>query len=148
MNKQSLATIVMVGLIGLMVWTVVNGSQKNQRQTQEKQPEVASATESGVVNEGDILYWGTTCPFCHVVLDYIKDNSVDDKLNVVKKEVYEDQVNAAELGTKAETCGMGTNSIGVPLLYTEEKNCLVGSDEIIDYLQNKMNNIQEGGQDE
>lgn len=80
-----------------------------------------------------ILFYGDTCPHCKNVEDFIRQNSVDLKLAITRKEVFKNSDNAKLLTKKAATCGIATNSIGVPLLW-DGKTCYEGEEEVINFL--------------
>ena len=87
-----------------------------------------------------ILYYGQACPHCHVVEDYLSHNNITQKLQLISKEVYNDQANANELMTVAKSCGLSTEDIGVPLLWNGHQ-CIIGDQPIIDFLNNKINQL-------
>lgn len=89
-------------------------------------------------SNSDILYWGSTCPACHQVIDWIEKNQVDQKLSIIRKEVYQNRQNSNELSQKATKCGLDSNQIGIPLLYTLDGQCLIGVPNITDYLSTKL----------
>ncbi len=76
------------------------------------------------------FYYGDTCPHCQKVEAYIAENDIEQHVDFVQKEVYNDTENANELRTVAEFCGMDTTRIGVPVLWTGEE-CLLGDQDII-----------------
>ena len=84
-----------------------------------------------------IFFYGDGCPHCAVVEKYIKDNSVDQKIDFQVKEVYYNKSNSEELGKKAEACGINTNEIGVPFLWDGSK-CLIGDQDIVDFFKTKI----------
>jgi len=67
----------------------------------------------------------------------MKENSIEEKVELVKKEVYDNHANSLELAKVAEGCGFPTDSIGVPFLYTPEGKCLIGTPDIVSYLGDK-----------
>lgn len=91
-----------------------------------------TGTETAKNNE-IILFYGDTCPHCKNVEDFIRQNSVDLKVTITRKEVFKNSENAKLLTKKAATCGITTNSIGVPLLW-DGKTCYAGEDEVINFL--------------
>ena len=100
-------------------------------------------TVATVKNSNDIiLYYGSTCPHCLIVENYLKQNDVENKLKAAKinfqqKEVFNDKVAAAEMGAKAVKCKLDTSSIGVPFLW-DGTTCLIGDQTIINYFQQKI----------
>ncbi|MDD5751724.1 MAG: hypothetical protein PHS73_04370 [Candidatus Peribacteraceae bacterium] len=86
---------------------------------------------------GLVLYWGIGCPHCEKVEEFIRQNQVEKTLQITKKEVYNDQKNTYEMGRHAGECGLPSDTIAVPFLWTGEK-CLIGDIDIIRYLQLAM----------
>ena len=81
-----------------------------------------------------ILYWGVGCPHCKIVEDFLDANpKIATKTALLKKEVYNDKVNARDLEEKAAICQLDTtNGIPVPFLYAKGQ-CFTGDKPIIDY---------------
>ena len=86
-----------------------------------------------------IFYYGETCPHCKIVEEFMKNNSIETKINITQKEVYKNQVNANELIKVGDFCKLTKDYIGaVPLLYSDGK-CYVGDKDIINFLTKKLN---------
>lgn len=85
-----------------------------------------------------ILFYGDGCPHCVKVEEFIKENKVDEKISFEQKEVYHNKNNANELAAKAEICGLPTDSIGVPFLWSGSK-CFVGDRDIIEFFKQQSN---------
>ena len=83
-----------------------------------------------------ILFYGDGCPHCAIVETYIKDHKIEEKITFDKKEVFNDQVNAALLGEKAAACGLPTDRVGVPFLW-DNGQCYEGDQDIIKYFKEK-----------
>jgi len=87
---------------------------------------------------GVILFYGDTCPHCIQVEEYIKNNNVEQKVQFEKKEVYNNQTNAATMATYYQKCGLDTAAgMGVPFLWDGQK-CYSGETEIINFFASKM----------
>ncbi len=73
------------------------------------------------------LYVLETCPYCKKVMEFMKENNIEfNKLDVTQPEHYEA---LQELGGKSQ----------VPFLIDNDNDVkLYESDEIIEYLKNKM----------
>ncbi|MFA6007148.1 MAG: glutaredoxin domain-containing protein [Candidatus Shapirobacteria bacterium] len=87
-----------------------------------------------------ILYWGTGCPHCEKVKEYIKEKNLDSKIKIVYKEVFNDQNNQKQLEATVQKCPEidATKGIGVPLAFdTQNNKCLYGDTTIIDWLNAK-----------
>ena len=81
-------------------------------------------------------YWGNGCPHCKVVAEFFDTWTGRDKVQVDKKEVWNDQANYKKMQKRAEACQIPKDQLGVPLLYTPEGKCYVGDQPIIDFFKN------------
>jgi len=100
----------------------------------------AQENKSGFVVVQDAqmtLYYGETCPHCKIVEEWLVQHDPENTLRVARKEVYYDRDNAAALGTTAQSCGLSTDSVGVPFLVVEG-DCYIGDGPIIAVLQQRM----------
>ena len=95
------------------------------------------ASAPTVTNNEIIFYYGQECPHCVKVEEFIKNNNVDAKIKITKKEVWHNQTNATEMIGIANKCGIPTNSVGVPLLWDGAK-CYTGDTDIINWLAGKL----------
>lgn len=84
-----------------------------------------------------VLYYGDGCPHCAIVDEFVKENKVEEKVPHEKKEVYYNKKNADELASRAKTCGLPTNSIGVPFLW-DGSQCFIGDKDIINFFKQKI----------
>ncbi|MDO8468788.1 MAG: hypothetical protein Q7S29_03465 [Candidatus Peribacter sp.] len=87
--------------------------------------------------QGMVLYYGDGCPHCANVEAFVKENNVEQKVQFVRKEVYNNKSNAREMGSFAKKCGLPTDSIGIPFLWTGAK-CLTGDKDIIAFFQQQL----------
>lgn len=78
------------------------------------------------------FFYGETCPYCHDVITWFEETGVESELNIVRKEVYNNVTNSQQMSLAAQVCG--ESSGGVPFLFTPDKECVIGSTPIIDYL--------------
>jgi len=106
-------------------WLILNKS-RNPQTTGEALGENDSST---------ILFYGETCPHCHVVMNWLDENQeVKDAAGIVYKEVYKNYANSQNLIKKAKDCQINAKEgVGVPFLY-DHGQCLIGDQPIIDYL--------------
>lgn len=88
-------------------------------------------------NNTPILFYGNTCPHCKDLEETFAKYGVLQKYQYESKEVYENKANANLLGSKALSCGLDTNSIGVPFLWVEGK-CFVGVPDIEKFVGEKI----------
>ncbi len=84
-----------------------------------------------------ILFYSQTCPHCQKVEKYINGNQAAEKLPIEEKNISQ-PANRNELIKYAQKCGLATDRIGVPLLFDGQR-CLVGDQEIISFLRQKLN---------
>lgn len=88
-------------------------------------------------NASIIFFYGQECPHCKIVEKYIEENKIKEKVNFSEGEVYHNKNNSTFLAEKAGKCGIDTKSIGVPLLWADEK-CYVGDKDVIEFFKNKV----------
>jgi len=102
-----------------------------------KAPKIKNSSNADI-----IFYYGEECPHCHVVLKYIADNKIDEKIKINSKEVYHNNVNKKELSDLARICPeiMDTSGgIGVPIAFIiKENKCIGGDTPIIEKLQTML----------
>jgi len=134
-NKKLLTGLVII-FIAILLSVVIFGSRNKPAVLSEKQ--IPTQTDNTVKKEDNsiIFFYGNTCPHCADVEKWMEENKVEEKISIIKKEVYDNQQNAQELAKAAESCGLPSDSIGVPFLYTEGK-CYIGTPDIISYLSKK-----------
>lgn len=90
-------------------------------------------TTQAAAKKSYMLFYGDTCPYCHDVLEWMDEVGLDSLLEVEQREVYNNPQYNEQMKLAATNCGV-TRS-GVPFLYdAAEKECVVGSTPIIDYL--------------
>ena len=129
-NKILIPTILFAVVLIFSFFALSQEKDKNQISTNE------TVAEEGQSADQIILFYGDGCPHCAIVEEYIKKNSIGDKISFAQKEVYYNQNNAIELEAKAKICGLPTDSIGVPFLWNGEK-CLIGDQDIINFFKQK-----------
>ena len=134
MNKQTILTGFLILIIVSLISFVVFGS-KNNNVTKVSNNQNVSKTIP-VNDKTPIFYYGNTCPHCADVEAWMKENRIEEKITISKKEVYDNRQNSEELTQVAESCGLPTDSIGVPFLSSEGK-CIIGTPDIINYLTEK-----------
>jgi glutaredoxin len=85
-----------------------------------------------------VFYYGSSCPHCLKVESFMDNNEFPLKKVLVRKEVFDNQVNAEEMARRAEQCGINKESLGVPFFWYKGK-CLVGDEDIIKFFQSTTN---------
>jgi len=76
-----------------------------------------------------VFYYGITCPHCQEVERWMKEKKIEEKIKVIKKEVYQNQANQQELSYVAQKCNLNPSMIGVPFLYTDGQ-CFIGTPDV------------------
>lgn len=137
--KQIISTLLLVTVIIALITIVIVGSNDKDGQITQMDSEVTQENESVDETNAEILYWGTTCPHCHDTIEWIEKNKIEKIITIVRKEVYNNQTNSLELSAKAKSCGLDEMNIGVPLMYTTQGECLIGTPNITSYLEQKVN---------
>lgn len=101
--------------------------------------EVAGTTSDQQKQTDIIFYYGSTCPHCKKVEEFIAANKIDKLLKFETKEVYGSKQNAEDMMQKQTLCKdlKDEDKGGVPFLYSSEK-CVVGDQPIIDYLKEQV----------
>jgi len=88
-----------------------------------------------------ILFYGSTCPHCKIVEEYITTNQIDQKLHIDQVEVYDNKSNASLFSTTVQKIcpdQLTTEGLPVPFLVDQKNNkCVVGDTPITDYLSEK-----------
>lgn len=92
---------------------------------------------SSIVEE--ILFYGDGCPHCANVEKFIDENGILGKTSLIEKEVYNNKDNFNQFSEKAKLCGISSNSLVVPFLWTGSE-CILGDTPIIDYFKNQVKN--------
>ena len=137
MDKQKLITSIFILIIVGLLTIVVIGSKGKLKDTLQEQNKQDASLIVAIADKTPVFFYGNTCPHCAEVEKWIEENKIEEKISIIKKEVYDNQQNAKELTKAAENCGLSTDSIGVPFLYAEGK-CFVGTLDVINYLSTKM----------
>jgi hypothetical protein len=84
-----------------------------------------------VYAEGEaLLFWGTTCPYCHVVREEIGERGLDEKVEITELEIYENKGNLKIFQEKVSECKIEANKAGVPMLYSNGE-CFMGVNPIL-----------------
>jgi glutaredoxin len=143
MQKQRLVTSILVLVIVGLLAIIVLGSKGKSNDT-ARMKNNQSLPETVEINKKiPIFFYGNTCPHCADVERWMEENKIEEKIEIVKKEVYDNKTNAEELVKSAKSCGLDTSAIGVPFLYTPEGKCLIGTPDIENYLKAKAGLLEE-----
>ena len=138
MNKKLISiSVLFLAVAVLAIFALANNRKESTSPVADNQTPVQQANGTNQETNGIVLYYGDGCPHCAIVEEYIKENSIGDKISFTQKEVYYNQNNAKELEAKAKICGLPADSIGVPFLWDGEK-CLIGDQPIIDFFKLKL----------
>jgi len=140
MTKLIVTISLLVTSLVFIAVIVMGSQQAEDLAVDDNNQQIAQVlNEDGEEVTVDIFYWGTTCPHCHDVQEWMEDNAVEEKIGVISKEVYENQANSTDLTAKAKSCDLDTRrGVPVPFLYTIEGDCLIGTPDIIEYLEERI----------
>ena len=82
-----------------------------------------------IIKQDEILFfYGTTCPHCKNVEDFIKENNLEQKLEIKSFEVYNSKENLNKMLYYARICKINEKDLGVPMIYYNGK-CYIGDNE-------------------
>ncbi len=136
MQKQKIITSILVLVIVGLLIIIILGSKNKTKDTARMKNDQSVPEIVEVGKKIPIFFYGNTCPHCKDVEEWMENNKIKEKMEIIKKEVYDNKANAQELSLAAQSCGLDTNNIGVPFLYAENK-CFIGTPDIINYLSEK-----------
>jgi len=129
MSQKIITLVIILISLGLLV-AVVFGS-KSQLDTSTQSAESLQAYTS------PILFYGNSCPHCMDVEKWLKEEKADEKLSLIRLEVYDNRQNAGLMNQAASVCRLNTKSLGVPFIYDQSK-CYMGVDEVMQYLKQAL----------
>ena len=97
-----------------------------------------TSTSSGITQKDTdfILFYGSTCPHCKKVDEFISQYNITKYLKFQQLEVFENEDNANLMTEKQSQCKdlADSDKGGVPFLYSSQK-CIVGDQPVIDFLK-------------
>jgi glutaredoxin len=126
MDKKLIYTTVFVSSIILIVGYILVDSF-NKKKTA---PVSQSVNENILPSSKEIVfYYGITCPHCKEVEQWMKEKKIEEKIKVIKKEVYQNRANQQELSYVAQKCNINPSMIGVPFLYSDGQ-CFIGTPDV------------------
>jgi phage FluMu protein Com len=85
----------------------------------------------------DTLYYSFTCPHCKIVEQFISEKNITSKIEIIQKEVSQNQKNSKELVAIGKYCKLQEDYIGAIPLFFSDKECYLGDGDIINFLKNK-----------
>jgi len=103
-----------------------------------KSPTYPAAQNSPIaqVTQGIIFFYGQECPHCQDVEKFNTDNHIADKVKFDSVEVWHNQDNANLMLQKAKDCGISSDAVGVPFVWSDGK-CYVGTPQVEDFFKQK-----------
>jgi thiol-disulfide isomerase/thioredoxin len=105
-------------------------------------PEITKESLADETNDGAlILYWAEGCSHCESVKFKIANAKVDDKLRIVQKEAFNNDVVYREFFTRMKYCQVPEHQMGVPMLWDGER-CYLGVEDIMETIGKR---IADGG---
>jgi len=135
MDKAIVYTIIIIIIAGVVFWGFQSGFLGN----------IFSGPVTNIpVPDGILLFFGADCPHCKLVEDFIKANSIDQKVVFDNLEVpfngktsQQLQDNAALAIQLAKGCKLNViNGISIPFLYDGKGQCILGDEPVINFFKN------------
>ena len=127
MDKRIVLTSVVISVVIVILGYILVDSSNKKKAVKVNLPS----------KEKIVYYYGSTCPHCKEVEKWMKENKIEEKIKLEKKEVWYNRENAAELQEVARFCKLDPNSIGVPFLWADGK-CYIGTPEVERVLSEKL----------
>ena len=127
MSKKAL-TIFIVITIGILLGIIAMESRRAKAENKSLLKALAS--------KDPIYYYGITCPNCKEVEKFMTDNKIEEKVTIIKKEVFNNTSNSIELSKAAEKCNIDPTKVGVPFIYFQGK-CFEGRPDVEKFLSEK-----------
>ena len=139
MDKKTviLVGILILGIVGIGYWSVSDARRKNE-ETARKIAENPASKISQDSNADIILFYGTECPHCQDVNEFIEKNQIGEKVSFAHLEIWHDKRNSETFREKVKVCEIPEEELGVPLLIARGK-CLIGAPDIEEFF------LQEAG---
>lgn len=151
--KKGSSTALVIVIVVIIITAIIAGIYLGKKKTSNDNSNTAQENSNGQVagatsdtreiistpNADIMIFYGSTCPHCKKVNDYIIANDVDKVVNLQHLEVYNDKANLELMKQKLDLCKNLSNDDkgGVPFLYSSE-TCVVGDQPIIDFLKTKV----------
>lgn len=124
MDKKNIYWIAAVTVLAI-VWFVIWAA---------KQPGITE-TPTNFSSDSEIVYfYGEGCSHCKKVSEFFEQNKIAEKVSFVKKEVWSNKNNNAEMEFRAKQCNVKPEGMGVPFLFAKGK-CFVGDIDVIDFFK-------------
>lgn len=80
-------------------------------------------------------YWGNGCPHCAKVEEFLENWDKKDLVEITKYETWYNKENELRLKSRATTCNIPLQQVGVPLLVTKSGECIIGDVPIIEHFE-------------
>ena len=97
-----------------------------------------SSITTNSITQDLVLFYGSTCPHCKIVEEFISNNKITEKIKIDQLEVYENKNNASLMAsTVQKVCPDQLSDQGLPvpfLVDTKNNKCIIGDTPITDYL--------------
>lgn len=132
-NKVILATLLLIAFISFVFYHFLeepNVSEIKKPDNQINEPMV-------VTKEETILFYGTGCPACLFLDNFIEEQGINEKVSYAHKEVYSNKENSVQLIAKAGECGIDANLITIPFLWVDGV-CYTEIGSIMNYFEEKI----------
>lgn len=141
MNSKLALAAALLAITSVVSVSILALDRKETAQGNSKQEKMEQETKTGTPAEGGIiLFYGDGCPHCIKVENYMEQNKTSEKIDILIKEVWNNEENRTLMAEKVKACGLEGKPIGVPFLWYEEapngnSECIMGYDPIVDFFQ-------------
>lgn len=127
MEKSKIITILIAAIIILIIGGFLYSKTQNDKKLLES------------VQSKTILFYREDCPHCVNVENFIKDNDIESRVQLEKKEAAKDEQNSYLMTLIAgKKCSIPNDELGVPFLWDgPDSKCFLGDQDIINFLKQK-----------
>jgi len=134
--------VFLVGSYGIYITLILPKNSPLNPLNEQNQPTSATINQDNLtaslpdVGDKIAIFYSTSCPHCQKVSQYLSDNKIEEKLDVLKLKVDDENTDKANIDLwfqKVQECNLGEESLGVPFMYHQGK-CVIGDQPIIDYI--------------
>lgn len=96
--------------------------------------EEASENNDEMKKADIVFYLSDDCSECDNIDKYLEENDIENKINLLKKNINKDEADAEQMAEDAMYCNVDEELFGVPFLWAEGK-CYVNEEDIIDFFK-------------
>lgn len=138
-NNIIISTILLISFLGFVSFHFWEDKKDNEAISQEEEIKVINDVNNEAISQEEeiILFYGTGCPACLFLDNFIEEQGINEKVSYAHKEVYSNKENSAQLIAKAGECGLNTDAITIPFLWVDGV-CYTEIGSIMNYFEEKI----------